>query len=72
MTRLKLADIADEKPVRVTLDLPARLHRDLVAYAAAINGGNPEGAPPVERCIPPMLDRFISSDRQFSRRNRSG
>ena len=31
MTRLKLADLADEKPVRLTLELSARLHRDLVA-----------------------------------------
>ncbi|MEJ6011134.1 DUF2274 domain-containing protein [Novosphingobium aquae] len=72
MTRLKLADIADDKPVRVTLELPARLHRNLVAYAVAINGGNTEGAPPIERCIPPMLDRFISTDRQFVRGKRSG
>jgi hypothetical protein len=27
MTRLKLTDLADEKPVRLTLELPARLHR---------------------------------------------
>ena len=31
MTRLKLSDIADEKPVRLTIELPARLHRELLA-----------------------------------------
>lgn len=37
MTRLKLTDLADEKPVRLTLELPARLHRDLTAYALAVS-----------------------------------
>lgn len=67
MTRLKLADLADEKPVRLTLDIPARLHRDLLAYALAVNGGDTKGAPSVERLIPPMLERFIATDRAFSR-----
>ncbi len=33
MAKLKLGPIADDKPVKITLELPARLHRDLVAYA---------------------------------------
>lgn len=67
MTRLKLADIADEKPVKMTVELPARLHRELLLYAAAINGGKLEGAPAIERLVPPMLERFIAADRQFAR-----
>lgn len=71
MTRLKLADIADEKPVRLTLEISARLHRDLTAYALAVNGGDPKGAPTVERLIPPMLERFITTDRGFSKARKS-
>ena len=67
MTRLKLADLADEKPVRLTLELSARLHRDLVAYALAVNGGDVKGAPTTERLIPPMLERFIATDRAFAK-----
>lgn len=67
MTRLKLADLADEKPVRVTVELSSRLHRELVAYSVAINGGETKGAPTVERIIPPMLERFVSSDREFAK-----
>ncbi|OZA55840.1 MAG: hypothetical protein B7X78_10365, partial [Sphingomonadales bacterium 39-62-4] len=52
MTRLKLADLADEKPVRLTVEVSARLHRDLTAYAAALNGGDAKGAPTPERLIP--------------------
>lgn len=33
MTKLKLGPIADDKPIKVTLELPASLHRDLTAYA---------------------------------------
>ena len=56
MTRLKLSDIADEKPVRLTIELPAPLHRELLAYAAAVNGGAAAGAPaaaaPVRKMAP--------------------
>jgi hypothetical protein len=75
MTRLKLSDIADEKPVRLSVEISARLHRDLLAYAAALNGGDAKGAPTPERLIPPMIERFIASDRSFSKarsRNQPG
>ena len=72
MTRLKLADLADEKPVRVTVELSARLRRELIAYAIAINGGEAKNAPAIERIVPPMLERFIGADRDFAKARRSG
>lgn len=71
MTRLKLEDLADEKPVRLTLEMSARLHRELLAYATALNGGDSKGAPTPERLIPPMIERFIQSDRAFGRSRRA-
>lgn len=71
MTRLKLADLADEKPVRLTIELSARLHRDLQGYALAVNGGDAKGAPTIERLVPPMLDRCIATDRGFAKLRRS-
>ena len=71
MTRLKLSDLADEKPVRLTLELPARLHRELVAYAVALNEGEAKGAPPPERLIPPMIERFIATDRSYAKTRRA-
>ncbi len=71
MTRLKLEDLADEKPVRLTVEVSARLHRELLAYATALNGGDAKGAPTPERLIPPMIDRFITTDRSYAKSRRS-
>lgn len=71
MTRLKLADLADEKPIRLTVEVSARLHRELVAYAAVLNGGDAKGAPTPERLIPPMIERFIATDRSYAKSRRA-
>jgi hypothetical protein len=63
MPKLKLATIEDDKPVRLTLDLPATLHRDLIAYGQILGGGTP--VEPV-KLIGPMLERFMATDRGFS------
>lgn len=67
MAKLKLSAIADDKPVKVSVELPAALHRDLVAYAEVLSreSGQPVGDP--IRLIVPMLQRFIATDRAFSR-----
>lgn len=33
MSKLKLGPIVDDRPMKVTMELPASLHRDLTAYA---------------------------------------
>lgn len=67
MNKLKLGAILDDKPVKVTVELPAALHRDLVAYAEAHarETGQKLGDP--VRLIVPMLERFIATDRGFAR-----
>ncbi len=68
MTKLKLGPLADDRPMKLAVEVPAAVHRDLVAYAAALaaeTGGDP--APP-EKLVAPMLERFMASDRGFSRR----
>ncbi len=37
MTKLKLGPLADDKPVKISIELPAAVHRDLVAYADYLN-----------------------------------
>lgn len=72
MTKLKLGPLADDRPVKFTVELPATVHRDLVAYAAALAAetGNPPVAP--EKLVAPMLARFMDTDRGFRRRRAQG
>jgi len=67
MTKLKLGPLPDDKPVKVTVDIPAALHRDLVAYAEILarESGQPVASP--VKLIVPMLERFIATDRGFTR-----
>ena len=70
MTKLKLGPIIDDKPVKVTIELPAQLHRDLVAYAAALGREQGQTIGDPLRLIVPMLERFIATDRGFARARR--
>ncbi|ENZ81601.1 MULTISPECIES: DUF2274 domain-containing protein [Caulobacter] len=70
MNKLKLRPLEDETPVKMTVDVPAATHRNLVAYAqahATQTGG--KAAEPV-RLIVPMLDQFMATDRAFVRGRR--
>jgi hypothetical protein len=71
MPKLKLSPIADDKPVKVSLELPASLHRDLVAYAELLKGAGEGPASDPVRLIVPMVERFIASDRAFARARRA-
>ncbi len=71
MTNLRLGPIDDDKPVKVTIELPGAVHRDLVAYAGAHARETGLAQPlTVERLVPPMLARFMASDRGFARKSR--
>jgi hypothetical protein len=71
MIKLKLTSVDDEKPVRLTVTLPAALHRDLVAYAEILARESGKTVKPA-RLIAPMLEKFIASDREFARTRRKG
>lgn len=70
MTKLKLGTIVDEKPVKVTLELPAALHRDLVAYAAILARDTQQPITDPTKLVAPMLERFMATDRGFRRARR--
>ena len=71
MTKLKLGPIADDKPVKVTLELPAALHRDLMAYAEILGRESGQASADPVRLIVPMLERFIATDRGFVKARKS-
>lgn len=71
MTKLKLGAIADDKPIKVTVELPAPLHRDLVAYAEVLARETGQPAIDPAKLIAPMIQRFIATDRGFARAQRA-
>ena len=71
MTKLKLGPIADDKPVKVTLELPAALHRDLMAYAEILGRESGQASADPVRLIVPMLERFIATDLGFVKARKS-
>jgi hypothetical protein len=64
---LKLGPIADDKPVKVSIDVPAEVYRDLRAYAEAhaAETGQPSQGP--AKLIVPMLSEFMTADREFAK-----
>jgi hypothetical protein len=71
MSKLKLIAIDDDKPVRLTIDLPATVHRDLAAYAEALGQASGKAAIEPAKLVPPMLARFMATDRAFAKLRRA-
>jgi len=69
MEKLKLSAIPDDKPVKLTIELPAAVHHDLVAYSEALSQATGKSVE-VVKLIPAMLARFMSTDRAFLRARR--
>ena len=67
MAKLKLGVIADDKPIKLTFDLPADLHRDLVAYGQVLARETGQSAVEPAKLIAPMLARFMATDRVFAK-----
>jgi hypothetical protein len=71
MTTLKLGPLTEERPVKLTVELPATVHRDLVAYGEVLarETGEQQAIEPA-RLIAPMLSRFMATDRGFGKLRR--
>jgi hypothetical protein len=70
MLKLKLSSIPDDKPVKLTVELPAAVHRDLVAYAEILARENGQAINDPIKLIAPMLTRFMATDRAFAKTRR--
>ncbi|MER9435842.1 DUF2274 domain-containing protein [Mesorhizobium sp. M0618] len=70
MTKLKLSAIPDDRPIKITVELPAAVHRDLVAYAEVLGRETGQKVVDPAKLIAPMLARFMTTDRAFSRARR--
>lgn len=69
MAKLKLGPLIDQKPVRLTIELPAAVHRDLAAYAEALAAETGQKTDPI-KLVAPMLARFMATDRAFAKARR--
>ena len=70
MAKLKLGAIADDKPVKLTVELSAALHRDLVAYGQALARETGQDVVEPAKLVGPMLARFMATDRAFAKLRR--
>jgi hypothetical protein len=70
MVKLKLGAIEDDKPVKLTIEVSAAVHRDLVAYAAALARETLQANVEPAKLVAPMLARFMAADRAFAKARR--
>lgn len=66
IAKLKLGPLPDDKPVRMTISLPAEVHRDLVDYAE-IHAKETGTATEPAKLVAAMLERFMATDRGFAK-----
>ena len=66
MAKLKLGPLEDDKPVKISVELPAPLHRDLIAYAEILGRESGQAVEPA-KLIVPMIERFMATDWGFAK-----
>lgn len=71
MPKLKLGALEDDKPIKVTVELPAAVHRELLAYAEVLAQETGKAIVEPPKLIPPMIERFMATDRGFSAARKS-
>jgi hypothetical protein len=63
--KLKITALPEEKPIKLTVELPAAVHQDLVKYSELIShSGVPEPGD-LTKLITAMVKRFMETDRAF-------
>ncbi len=70
MAKLKLGAITDDKPVKITVELPGTVHRDLLTYAEALARETGRQISDPSKLVAPMLARFMATDRAFAKARR--
>jgi hypothetical protein len=71
MAKLKLGAIANDKSVKLTVELPAAVHRDLLAYAEVLARETGQEIAEPTKLIAPMVARFMATDRVFAKIRRA-
>jgi hypothetical protein len=67
MAKLKIGLLQDDKPVRMSIELPVTVHRDLIVYAEILARESGKAINDPAKLIAPMLARFMATDRAFAK-----
>ncbi len=67
MAKLKLGPLEDDKPVKMTVELRAAVHRELLAYAEVLGRETGQSIADPAKLVGPMLARFMGTDRAFGK-----
>jgi len=66
MAKLRIGPLPDDRPVKRSITFTAALDALIRDYAVAIAAQDGQSeAPPVEKLVPIIVERFITSDRAF-------
>ncbi len=71
MTKLKLHGIQDDKPVKMTIEIPAATQQNLIEYAEIMGREIGQQISDPKKLIGPMLIRFMETDRAFLKAKRA-
>lgn len=72
MNKLRIAAVPDDRPVKLTVELPAVVFRDVNLYGEAVakSGGQQAAPPEPAKLVALMVAAFMDSDRGFQKRKR--
>lgn len=70
MTKLKLGALSDDEPVKVTVELPAPVDRELIAYAKTLERETGQTIQDPAKLIARMVDGFMATGRGFAKLRR--
>ena len=65
MTKLNIDAALDQKPAKISIELPPDIDRDLRAYAELMKQESGHSIADPTKLIAPMLKRFMATDRSF-------
>ena len=71
MAKLKLGALGDDRPIKLAVELPAAVHRDLDAYSEVLARETGQLIADPAKLIAPMVQRFMATDRAFSKAKKS-
>jgi hypothetical protein len=71
MAKLRLGNIETDKPIKLSIRLPAPVYRNLLAYAQALAAGTDQQPLQPDKIIPAMVEQFMATDRGFAKVRRA-